>query len=175
FGLGDIDRIDSLVVYWPDGKQETLTEVAGNQSLRLLQENAAFRDSPETLQETYYTALNNNLGIDYKHEKTDVLDFRQDRLMPNAISNVGPKIIQGDFNGDGLQDIYLGGSKGVPGKLFQQRRDGTFVETRQQAFEDDKDYHDIDGVFLDADGDGFLDLYVVSGGNTYPENSPQLQ
>src|SRR5690606_9001459 len=47
FGLGDDDRIDSLLVYWPDGKQETVAALAANQNITLFQKNATFKTKPE--------------------------------------------------------------------------------------------------------------------------------
>jgi hypothetical protein len=68
-------------------------------------------------------------------------------------------------DGDGLEDVFIGGGAGVPGRLFLQRTDGRFVEsTRGQPWVADKDYEDWGALFFDADGDGRRDLYVASGG-----------
>lgn len=82
----------------------------------------------------------------------------------------------GDVNGDGLDDVFIGGAAGVAGKLFIQRKDGSFVEsTKGQPWEADKAYEDWGATFFDANGDGLLDLYVSSGGYRLAPGSPLLQ
>jgi len=92
------------------------------------------------------------------------------------LSSHGPAIAVGDVNGDGLDDVFIGGSAGVGGKLFIQRKDGSFAEsTRGQPWEADKAYDDWGATFFDANGDGHPDLYVASGGYKLAPNSPLLQ
>ena len=43
FGLGDSTRIDSLLVMWPDGRFQRLTQVAADQTLTLSQRDASAR------------------------------------------------------------------------------------------------------------------------------------
>src|SRR5690606_3405847 len=175
FGLGNVTKVDSLKVYWPDGKQQTLPSVDANQSITLLQA-AANTVVPSSLSpQQLFVEIEKKLGIAYQHEEKEFMDFRQDRLMPNAVSTAAPKIVKGDYNNDGLEDLYLGGAKGVAGELYKQLPNGSFSKVVQEAFEMDSAYQDMDGVFFDADGDGFLDLYVVSGGSAFPENSPLFQ
>ena len=37
-------------------------------------------------------------------------------------SNEGPRMATGDVNGDGLDDLFIGGAKGSPGELFIQEK-----------------------------------------------------
>ena len=39
-----------------------------------------------------------------------------------------------DVNGDGLDDLFIGGAKGQPGKLLVQQSDGRFVSRNDQEF-----------------------------------------
>ena len=81
-----------------------------------------------------------------------------------------------DVNGDGLDDVFIGGSAGVPGKLFLQHKDGSFVESVSgQPWAADTTYEDWGAVFFDANGDGRPDLYVASGGYRLVPGSPRLQ
>lgn len=175
FGVGKLSRIDSLSVLWPDGRHQTLANLQVNQSLVLKQSASEETTSPQANPKTPFFEISDKLGFAYKHEETEYVDFKQDRLMPNSVSTAGPKLVKGDINNDGREDFYLGGSKGIPGQLYKQLANGTFVEVPQEDFSKDKDYKDTHGMFMDANNDGFLDLYVVSGGSEYPENSPFFQ
>ena len=81
----------------------------------------------------------------------------------------------GDVNGDGLDDLFIGGAKGVPGSLFIQRTGGSFETGNLTCFEPDRESEDMGVLFVDVDGDSDRDLYVVSGGNEFSRNSDKLQ
>ena len=59
--------------------------------------------------------------------------------------------------------------------MFLQTKDGTFKKINESIWLEDKNSEDMSAVFFDANGDDCIDLYVVSGGNEFEANSPELQ
>lgn len=179
FGLGKIDQVDSLTVQWPDGNTQVLHQVLANQNIVLWQAEAIMPTSTISKKEAaappLFEAIDIQLGLDYQHHDGDYLDFKQNRLMPNAISNQGPILVKADYDGDGLEDLYIPGAAGQAGVLYKQNQNGSFMQVLQPDFQQDSAYHDMDAVFFDANGDGFPDLYVVSGGARYPSGSSWYQ
>ena len=173
FGVGEVRQLDSLVVEWPTGEAQTLRNVATNQTLTLQQANANRSLSDPTTSAPWFEEAPNVL--DYRHRENGFQDFKRDKLLAQGLSTAGPKIAVGDVNGDGRDDMYLGGAKGFAGQLLQQQADGTFSAVATPAFALDSAAEDTDALFFDADGDGDLDLYVVSGGSDFAEQDPALQ
>lgn len=166
FGLGAIANIDSLLVEWPTGERSLLTNVATNQILTIKQEDASesldkIQNSPTP---TLFTELKDSL---YKHTENRFIDFKRDLLLYHMMSTEGPKIAKGDVNKDGLEDFYIGGAANSAGALYVQQKDGRFLSSNKQLFEQDKASEDMDCLFFDADNDGDLDLYVARGGNEF--------
>jgi hypothetical protein len=96
--------------------------------------------------------------------------------MINPMSFFGPCLIKGDVNGDGLEDVFAGGARGHAGALYFQQKNGQFIKKPEPAFDADKLSEDVDAVFFDANGDGYTDLYVCSGGyDNYLPNDSSLQ
>ncbi len=89
-------------------------------------------------------------------------------LLPYRLSELGLATEWGDVDGDGDDDCYVGGSKGKAGLLVLNSGDGAFQQVQVAAFEADRECEDTDAEFFDADGDGDLDLYVVSGSIEHP-------
>jgi hypothetical protein len=67
-------------------------------------------------------------------------------------------------NKDGLEDVFIGGSKNEAAGLFLQQKNQRFTKINVPAFDDDKAFEDADAVIFDANGDGNPDIYVASGG-----------
>lgn len=165
FGIGDVDHIDSLTVSWPDGKRQTLSSIQPNQSLVLDHTQAVtFAETKSTTGKSLLKKINEKLQLDFVHEEFDYIDYNVQPLLPHKLSQYGPGITTGDVNGDGLMDMYIGGSADKPGSLKLQNKGGTFDDLpfAQSLAEN---YHEETGVlFFDADNDGDDDLYIVSGG-----------
>lgn len=179
FGLGKSAVAEKLHIQWPDGKVQTLENVAVNQRLRLKYTDA----KPGTPILKLLTAagkpnfvdLSQSVGLNYRHDENIYPDFNRERLIPHSFSNSGPCLAVGDVNADGLDDFYTGGSFGRKGALFVQQKNGRFASTASAPFLLDTLYEDTDALFFDADGDRDLDLFVVSGGNEAPLNSRYYQ
>jgi hypothetical protein len=170
FGLGAATQVDSLVVIWPDHRFQVLTNVAADQALTLTQADAGGRYAygAGAPAEPLFADVTAKVGVDVKHaENTDVVDYNREPLMPHLLSTEGPALATGDVNGDGLDDIYVGGAKWQAGTLLVQQRDGTFRRSAGPAFAADSIPEDVDAAFFDADGDDDQDLYVVSAGNEF--------
>ena len=168
FGLGTVKQVDSLEVVWPDGKATWVTNVRTNQ-LVIVNDSARIplplkKLNPETLFKEFYPP-----GISYRHIENHFIDFNHEPLLPHKLSQEGPGLAVGDVNQDGLEDFFIGGALLRSGKIFLQRKNGTF-ESRELS-PADAESEDLGCLFFDADNDNDLDLYVVSGGNEYnPEH-----
>ncbi len=177
FGLGDITLIDSLVINWPDNRQTTLYEINTNQILELDIRDAR---SPgmKKINEDHTPVLKAIVDvekiIDYVHHENEFNEFERSRLLFHMRSSEGPAMDVADVNNDGLDDMYIGGAKDSPGRLYIQQKDGSFTSSNQALFEKDKISEDTDCLFFDADNDGDMDLYVACGGAEFPSSSSAL-
>jgi hypothetical protein len=175
FGVGAVDVLDSVRVSWPDGRVSVARAVAANQRVRLRQADAREpATTPPPAAATLFTERSDVEGLGVEHRENGFVDFQREPLMPKLVSTEGPALAVGDVNGDGLDDLYLGGAKEQPGTLLIQRADGGFVARNQALFEQDAISEDVGALFLDADGDGAPDLYVVSGGSEFSDMAPAL-
>ncbi len=164
FGLGDEKEVDSVIITWPDGGIEVLTDVVADQVLTVKKnfESVNLRSASADVSEVKSAK---DYGIDFIHRENDFDDYAKQILLPHRMSVFGPALAVADCNGDGLQDFYIGGASGQLGELYIQTESGTFTS---HTFSTDSIYEDVDAAFFDADSDGDPDLYIVSGGNEHP-------
>ncbi|MGY3053425.1 hypothetical protein ACVWYG_001625 [Pedobacter sp. UYEF25] len=161
FGLGGHKNIDSVRVVWVGGKQQIIKNLPADQLITLKQSEAVNTYHKPAAVKPLFKEISSQLAS--TQVPNEINDFKRQPLLVNALSFVGPCMAKGDVNGDGLEDVFVGGDGIEAGALFIQQRGGKFIKN-QQPFMADKKSQDADAVFFDANGDGHTDLYVVSGG-----------
>lgn len=170
-GTGKASKIDKLVIWWPSGKAQELLNVEIGRTLVVSETDATILN---------YSLPNNQragdklfkeidpAGFDFVHSESEFVDFRNEPLLPHLMSRFGPSLAVADVNGDGLDDIFIGGSAQVlTSKLYLQKGNGSYVPASSQPWASIINAEHVDAKFFDKDGDGDLDLFLVSGGNEF--------
>ena len=172
-GLGKITKVDSIIVIWPDRTYNKYLDIKFNKVQLLkqpLKSGAIFNN-----QDKITVPLLQNVGVNFeKHTEDDYVDFYYERNLPAMLSTEGPKIASGDVNGDGMEDIYIGGAKNQAGQLYIQTKNG-FVKKDQELFRQFAPSEDVAVLFFDADQDSDLDLFIGAGGNSVETKSGEMQ
>lgn len=174
FGLGKIDKVDSLQVKWNDGKESMVYDVKVNTLVSVPYAQAAKARKTKPADAPLFTESRNVLNVPFNHHENEFNEYKEQILLPHMFSRSGPFISTGDVNGDGDEDFFIGGAAGQAGSLYLQKG-ANFIKQSVPLFEKDKAFEDMGSSLFDADGDGDLDLYVVSGGTEFPENSKMYE
>ena len=164
-GLGQTDRIDSLRVLWPDDRSQILMDISADQTITLDHKNAneKFTWPNEQSRDPLLRPLDNSSLM--AHQENSYNDFDYEGLISVKLSQEGPSMAVADIDGDGNEDIFIGGANGQSAMLYKHTGEGKLSLMRQRVFDEDAGYEDTAAAFFDADGDGDMDLMVGSGGN----------
>ncbi|MBD1393276.1 VCBS repeat-containing protein [Mucilaginibacter glaciei] len=169
FGLGKITRVDSILIKWPNGKEQRLTNVKADQKIRVDIANAVSK--PATVQPILATGslfkeVTDAVGVHFAHKSATFLDFNVQKLLPHKLSDYSPALAVGDINNDGLDDMVVGGDSYNQAQLFFQQANGKFTQRNLLPGTTFPPilFKDAGLLLFDANADGTLDLYVASGG-----------
>jgi hypothetical protein len=180
FGLAEVTVLDSLVVKWPDGNKQVIKNVKTDQTVQVNKKDATEKyqwQAEVFARNNLFKDITDSLGVHYKHAQTDYIDFNIQKLLPHKFSEYGPSLAAGDLNGDGIDDMIVGGNSRLGAAILVQQPNGLFVQKTliQPTGNENINSLDMGITLLDADGDGDLDIFLSRGGYESNPNSGDYQ
>ncbi len=179
FGLDSTATLDSVAITWPDKKRQVWEKVRADQVLTADISNAKDYTSirKTTNPSSIFQDVTAKVNVHYVQKEQPFNDFQTQSMLPHKLSQYGPGLAVGDVDGNGEEDIFIGGSLNHKGTFLLQQPDGTFVEKDLLPGQDGgaKTQEDEGVLLFDADNDGHPDLYIVSGSVESPAGSSNYQ
>ena len=159
FGFGENQQIDSLQVLWPDQSIQTLVNPSLHQLLKVEKANGLPKYQPAHKKEGLLTKLSS--APDFSARSAAYNDFKRQPLMVTMPSHLSPVMAKADLDGDGFDELFVGGSKGTPAKIYSYKN-SEWIPYR--GFRSASEFTDAVALFKDFNNDGKTDLFIGSGG-----------
>lgn len=174
FGLGEGPENVTLTIIWPNNRSQIIENLKVNKrhNIDYNQSSQNSKNLPEFFLEekSERPLLERNKAVvfaNYVHKEEDIIDFSAQHLLPYKISQNGPVLAIGDFDGNGYEDLIIGSSSGYSPEVFLQNQFGDFEQYALYSDERLWEHEEAAIVVFDIDNDGDEDLFMASGGGDY--------
>ncbi|MFT5302181.1 MAG: hypothetical protein ACI87E_002156 [Mariniblastus sp.] len=172
FGLGEVENVESITVYWPDESVSILESVEPGKNYQIKSTGSSPRTNVAGRERFFHPSAKQ---INWRHRENPHNEYSDEILLPHSQSTLGPCLVISDVNGDGREDLFVGGAHGTSQELLMQTTDADFIRAGPQNWQPFIGSENVDAVFFDADSDGDDDLYVANGGGSeFSANDPLL-
>lgn len=173
-GIENSVKIDSVLVVWPGGRFQKLNNIEAGKLISVKQSDAKLTFNYNRLvpSQRIFEPLSKPFIPNFIHKEDDYNAFNNEGLIPHMLTTQGPPLAQGDVDGDGLTDVFVGGGKDQPAAIFVQTKQGGWIEKPNKDFVSDLFAEDVAAALFDVDGDHDVDLLVAAGGQD-PSNKPE--
>ncbi len=178
FGLGDDPLVKRLVVTWPSGRVQTLENLAVDQRYTITEPaGAAATGSADKIAQSagQFVEVSKAANLSWASREELIDEIAQQRLLPMRNNRRGPGLAAGDLNGDGRDDLVIGGTTLDGARLLLGAPSGRFSAAGDAIAGTAGPVNGGPSLLFDADGDGRNDLLVTRGGSSLPAGSPEYQ
>jgi hypothetical protein len=177
FGLGDDERIRRATVTWPSGKIQVFTDLAADHRFIVAEPSGKNDRVAQTAPAgpVQFSEVSEAAKLSLLSREAKVDETGQNSLLPMRQNRRGPGVAVGDFNGDGRDDLIVGGTPADPRRIFLAGAAGEFSRTENATLPTNGNLDDGPVLVFDANGDGASDVLVTKGGVVEPAGSAEYQ
>jgi len=179
FGMGEDTLIKRLTVDWPSGLRQTFTNLAVDRRFTITEPSgpapALRKAESEPPPPGQFAEVGQATGLALVAREEPVDEVALQRLLPTRLNRRGPGIAVGDIDGDGREDVVVGGTTQSPARILVQATAGRFTGIDTATALPLGAVDDGPVLLFDAAGRGRNDLLVTRGGNSLPAGSPEYQ
>jgi hypothetical protein len=127
FAAGSGDGHMTLKVTWRSGKRSSVENVKANCLYEIDEAAARPRDTPTPVVAPPSLFEDVSASLNHQHEDPPFDDFNLQKLLPRHLSELGPGIAWYDLNGDGREDLIIGGGRGTALGVYLNQGEGRWT------------------------------------------------